>query len=536
MTFVAPSIDYLRLAPFLIILGAACLGILVEAFVPRKPRFITQIIVAVLAPLAAIGVTVWQWGSVGQGLADPHASASGKVVSGTVLIDGPTQGFWIILLAFGLISVILFAERHVHSGATAFTPMAAAIPGSTLETEAADAGRAHSEVFPLALFSLSGMMLFVAADDLLVLFVALEILSLPLYVLSGLARHRRMVSGEAALKYFLLGAAASAIFLFGVTMLFGYSGGFGYEAVAAAVQSPTQSDSLMLAGLGLLAVGLLFKMGAVPFHSWVPDVYQGAPTPVTAFMSVCTKVAAVAGFLRLFYVCLGGMRWTWQPLVAGVAILTMVVGAIIAINQSDVKRVLAYSSVAHAGFVLVPFVGAYTVQTGLKTWQMSSVGSIMFYLAAYGFATVGAFALVTLVRSQGREVTALSAWSGIGRRHPWMGVTMLIFLLSLAGIPLTGGFVGKLVAFIAAWEGGYWWLTLVAVALSLVAVFIYFRVIQVMFFREPTAETGTVETPGAATWIVVVVCLVGTLGLGLVPGPVTEVLNQVSAFLMAAGF
>ena len=542
MTFVAPSIDYLKLAPFLIILGAACVGILIEAFVPRKPRFATQVVLAVLAPVAALALTVYNWGSAGWGLADPHSATApdgyGAVVSGTVLIDGPTQGFWLILLACGLVSLILFAERHVHSGATSFTPMAAAIPGSTLEADASQAGRVHSEVFPLALFSLSGMMLFVAADDLLLLFVALEILSLPLYVLCGLARHRRMVSGEAALKYFLLGAAASAIFLFGVAMLFGYSGGFGYENIASAVQSPTQSDTLMLAGLGLLAVGLLFKMGAVPFHSWVPDVYQGAPTPVTAFMSVCTKVAAVGGFLRLFYVCLGGMRWTWQPILAGIAILTMVIGAIIAITQSDIKRVLAYSSVAHAGFILVPFVGAYTIQSGMNEWQMSSVGSIMFYLAAYGFATIGAFALVTLVRSQGREATGLAAWTGIGRRHPVMGVAMIIFLLSLAGIPLTGGFIGKLVAFIAAWEGGYWWLTLTAIAVSLVAVFIYFRVIQVMFLREPEdgAEVAEVENPGAGTWIVVAVCLLGTLGLGLVPGPVTDLFNQVSAFLMAAGF
>ena len=536
--FTAPSLDYLKLAPFLIVLGAACLGILLEAFLPRRARYATQVALAAVALTAAITMVVWNWGADGRGLADPTA---GYIISGTVLVDGPVQSMWAILFGFGLICVAFFAERRLHSGATAFTPSAAAIPGSKAEAEASGAGLVHSEVFPLALFSLSGMALFVAANDLLVLFVALEILSLPLYVMSGLARHRRLVSQEAALKYFLLGAAASAIFLFGVGLLFGYAGSFSYDRLAGAVTFAAGQDTLLLAGMGLVAVGLLFKVGAVPFHSWVPDVYQGAPTPVTAFMSVCTKIAAVGGLLRLFYVGLGGMRWTWQPILAAVAILTIVVGAIIAINQSDVKRILAYSSIAHAGFILVPLVGAFTLQTGLPAGQVGSVASILFYLVAYGFATIGCFAVVSLVRSQGHEVTDLGSWAGLGRRHPVIGVTMVIFLLSLAGIPLTAGFVGKFAAFMAAWRGGYWWLALVAIAGSVIAAYIYIRVIQVMFFREPQAGSlsGADEVdmvaPGTATWIVLVVCLAGTLVLGLAPAPLLDALQSAASFMIPSG-
>ena len=539
MDFIAPTLDYLKLAPFLIVLGAACVEILLEAFLPRRIRFAAQVIVSVAALLAALVLLFWAWGK-GSGLVDP---SSGTVISGTVLVDGPAKSLWTILLGFGLISVILFAERRVHSGATAFTPSAASIPGSAAESEASGAGLVHSEVFPLALFSLSGMMLFIAANNLLVLFVALEILSLPLYVMSGLARHRRLVSQEAALKYFLLGAAASAIFLFGVAFLFGYAGSFSYDQLANALTFTWGQDALMLAGMGLVSVGLLFKIGAVPFHSWVPDVYQGAPTPVTAFMSVCTKVAAVGGLLRLFYVGLGGMRWTWQPILAGVAILTIVVGAIIAINQSDIKRVMAYSSIAHAGFVLVPVVGAFAMQTGLPSGQVGSVASVLFYLVAYGFATIGCFAIITLVRRNGQEANDLDSWAGIGRRHPVIGVSMVIFLLSLAGIPLTAGFVGKFVAFMAAWRGGYWWLALVAIAGSVIAVCIYIRVIGVMFFREPVippepTDSDTVAdlvNPGTATWIVLILCMIGTLGLGIWPGPVLDALQAAASFVLPSG-
>jgi NADH-quinone oxidoreductase subunit N len=540
LEFVAPAINYGRLAPFLIVIGAAALGVLVEAFVERGWRHEVQTGLALLALLSAGVVVALQWGSTGYGLADPDPVSG---AAGSIMVDGPTQVFWLVLLGCGILGVLLFAERSAYGGRPAFTAAAATIPGSRAEAEATVAQMEHSEVFPLALFSLSGMMLFVAGDDLLVLFVALEILSLPLYVLAALARHRRLASQEAALKYFLLGAAASAIFLFGAALLFAYAGSFDLVDLSAAYINGTgESNSLILAGLGLVAVGLLFKIGAVPFHNWAPDVYQGAPTPVTGFMAVGTKVAAVAALLRIFYVGLGGALWTWRPLLIGVAILTMAVGAVVGIVQSDIKRLIAYSSIAHAGFVLVGVAAALVyvnVTVSADGYSLlveagdglGSVGSIVVYLIAYGFATLGCFACVTLVQTQGREATELASWAGLGKVKPWFGAVLLVCLLSLAGIPLTAGFIGKFAVFAAAWRAGLWWLALIAVLLSVVAVYIYFRVVIVMFFRDPDPAVE-IKAPGPATVVVLVVAVLGTLILGLIPGPLTDLLATATTFLI----
>jgi NADH-quinone oxidoreductase subunit N len=217
-------------------------------------------------------------------------------------------------------------------------------------------------------------------------------------------------------------------------------------------------------------------------------------------------------------------------------VLSILVGAIVAINQSDIKRVLAYSAVAHAGFALVPLVGAVTIQSGLVPGQAGSVASVMFYLVAYGFATLGCFALVTLVRTQGHETADLAHWAGLAKRYPWLGWTMVVLMASLAGIPLTAGFVGKFVAFAAAWRGGYAWLAAVAVAGSLVAVYLYFRVIQIMFFAEPDpAVVVEVARPGPATWVVLIVALLGTLGFAVVPGPLLDLFQATAGFLIPAG-
>ena len=276
---------------------------------------------------------------------------------GAISVDGPALFTWILLLALTLVSVLLFAERSVDGGLSAFAAQAAAVPGSEAEREGTGGRVQHTEVFPLMLFAVGGMLLFAAANDLLTLFVALEVFSLPLYLLCGLARRRRLMSQEAAVKYFLLGAFSSAFLLFGIALLYGYAGTMSLGGISDALATQTGGDAILLAGTGLLAVGLLFKVGAVPFHTWTPDVYQGAPTPVTGFMAACTKVAAFVALLRVFYVALAGPRWDWAPMMWVVAILTMVVGAIVAITQTDVKRMLAYSSIAHAGFLLTAFVG-----------------------------------------------------------------------------------------------------------------------------------------------------------------------------------
>src|SRR5688500_6441170 len=251
------------------------------------------------------------------------------------------------------------------------------------------------------MFSVGGMMLFPAANDLLTMFVALEVLSLPLYLLTGLARRRRLLSQEAALKYFLLGAFSSGFFLYGVALVYGYAGSMQFSAINEAVRNDTANQSLLLIGIVMLSVGLFFKVGAAPFQAWTPDVYQGAPTPVTAFMAAGTKVAAFGAILRLFYVAFGADRWSWQPMMWVVAILTMLVGAILAITQTDVKRLLAYSSVAHTGFILTGVLGVQAAGD-LAQGEITATQAVLFYLATYGFATLGAFAVISLVRDSGR--------------------------------------------------------------------------------------------------------------------------------------
>lgn len=515
----APTLEWLQLSPLLVLLGAGALGVLVEAFVPRTARYAIQAFLAAIAVVVALGLTINNW----------IAGESLIAAMGSVVIDGPTHIFWTMLLIFGLGGVALFAERGVGGGQSAFAASAATVPGSPLEREAERLKREHTEVFPLLMFALFGMLLFVSSNDLLILFVALEILSLPLYLLSGMARRRRLLSQEAALKYFLLGAFASGFFLFGAALLYGYSGSFDLGAIAEAITAGTSSNMLLLGGILLLATGILFKIGAVPFHAWTPDVYVGAPTPVTGFMAIATKTAAVGALLRVFYVALGGARWDWQPILTAVAIATMLVGAAVALVQTDVKRLLAYSSVAHAGFILVGAVGVVAAAEGVS---LNSVGSIAFYLLAYGFATLGAFAVVTMVRRSGGEANNLNSWRGLGRAHPVVGTVMTLFLLSFAGIPPTAGFVGKLAVFSAAWAGGYGWLVFVAVVFSLVAAFLYLKIIVAIWFQdEVEGETAEVVTPSLWTWCVLVVAALATIILGILPGGLLELFNGAAEFI-----
>jgi NADH-quinone oxidoreductase subunit N len=373
----------------------------------------------------------------------------------------------------------------------------------------------------------SGMLLFPASNDLLIMFVALEVLSLPLYLLCGLARRRRLLSQEAAMKYFLLGAFSSAFFLYGIALVYGYAGSFELAEIDRAVSASSSANTYLLGGIGLISVGLLFKVGAAPFHAWTPDVYQGAPTSVTAFMAACTKIAAFGALMRVFYVAFGGASWDWRPLMWVVAVLTMVVGSVIAITQTDVKRMLAYSSIAHAGFVLVGFAGVYA-GTGSG---VTSVSSVLFYLTAYGFSTIGAFAVITLVRDAGGETTALARWAGLGREAPVLAGVFAFFLLAFAGIPLTSGFIGKWTVFAAAWSGGAWPLVVVAVVTSAVAAFFYVRVIVAMFFSDPVGTAPAVAVPSLLTTTVIAVTVLATFALGVVPGPVLDLAQQAGAFV-----
>ncbi|MCH9735332.1 MAG: NADH-quinone oxidoreductase subunit NuoN [Actinomycetia bacterium] len=527
MTLPTPSVEYALISPMLIVLGAAVLGVLIEAFLPRRGRYAAQMVLSLTALVAAFVAVLM----IVRGL---HGGNGASAVMGAVAIDKPALFLQAAILLIAVLGILLIGERRIaiwgndagggprSAGLDAFTPQASAIPGSVTEQQATRAGVAQTEVFPLTMFAIGGMLIFPAANDLLTMFIALEVLSLPLYLLCGLARRRRLLSQESALKYFLLGAFSSAFFLYGAAMLYGYAGTLTLDGIAGAVASDAGKPSLALIGTGLLVVGLLFKVGAAPFHSWIPDVYQGAPTPITAFMSAATKIAAFGAMLRLFYVALPGLHTDWRPVLWAIAILTMVVGTVIAIAQTDVKRMLGYSAVAHSGFILV----------GVIAGNEAGVSSTLFYLFVYGFSTVGAFALVGLVRdADGEEDTTLTRWAGLGKRYPVVGTVFSLFLLAFAGIPLTSGFVGKFAVFKAAGEGGEMPLVVVGVIASAVAAYFYVRVIVLMFFTERPEDAPEVVVPSALTTAAITVTAAVTFALGALPQPLLDLASSSGGFL-----
>ena len=524
MNMPTPSFEYGLLSPMLIVFGAAIAGVLVEAFVSRDRRYAVQVVLS-LVGLAAAFVAVVQLAR------DLHGTVGRTAVVGAVAVDAPALFLQATILLVGILGILLIAERRIPTesesdggagGLDAFTPQASAVVGSVAEKVAAKAGVMQTEVFPLTLFAVGGMLLFPAADDLLTMFIALEVLSLPLYLMCGLARRRRLLSQEAALKYFLLGAFSSAFFLYGAALLYGYSGTLSLGGIADAIAAGSGQTSLALIGTGLVLVGVLFKVGAVPFHSWIPDVYQGAPTPITAFMAAATKIAAFGALLRIFYVGVPQLHAEWRPVLWAIAILTMIVGTVTAVTQTDVKRMLAYSAIAHTGFIL----------TGVIAANESGLSSTLFYLFAYGFSTLGAFAVVGLVRDKaGEEETAMARWAGLGRRYPIVGIVFSLFLLAFAGIPLTSGFVSKFAVFKAAGEGGAIPLVIVGVVASAIAAYFYVRVIVLMFFTEPPDDAPDVVAPSALSTAVVTVTAAVTFALGALPQPLLDLANIADQFL-----
>jgi NADH-quinone oxidoreductase subunit N len=515
-TFQTPSIEYSKLLPMLIVFGVAIVGVLIEAFMGRRYRQEVQVGLALGGLVAAFIAVVT--------LAGENTIAA----EGAIAVDGPALFLQGTILLLAIPGVLTAAERDLDTGG-AFTSAGSSMPGSDHERTLTVTGVTQTEVFPLLMFAVGGMLMFPSANDLLTMFVALEVLSLPLYLLCGLARRRRLLSQEASLKYFLLGSFSSAFFLYGVALLYGYAGTVRLSGIAAAVSANSGSDALLLIGTGLLGVGLLFKIGAVPFHAWTPDVYQGAPTPVTGFMAACTKVAAFGALLRVFYVGLGGLAWDWHPMMWAVAIITMVLGSVVAVTQTDVKRMLAYSSIAHAGFILTGLVatGARVSSSG----ELLGVSSVLFYLLAYGFTTIGAFAVVTLVRDSAGEATHLSQWAGLGRRSPLVAGVFALFLLAFAGIPLTSGFTGKFAVFSAAVEGGATPLVIVGVLMSAVAAFFYVRVIVLMFFSEPALDGPAVVVPSVLTTAAIALGAAVTVVLGVAPSQVLDLAGQASQFV-----
>ncbi len=507
--FVPPGIDYAAIMPMVLVLGAGVVAILVDAFAPVRLRAVVNAGLSVLALAVALA---WIVG---------RAGTSVVTVNGSVVVDGPALFAQAAIVVFSLLSVLLYTEKRLDPAGDSFAPAGSSVPGSEVERVLTLQRVQQTEVYALTLFASGGMMVMVAANDLLTMFIALEVLSLPLYLLSTLSRRKRLLSHESGMKYFLLGAFASAFFLYGSALVYGGSGSLNFAEIDAGISTRVGVDSLLLVGMGMVAVGLLFKISAVPFHFWTPDVYQGAPTVVTGYMAAATKAAAFIALMRVFYVAFGGLVADWTVLLWAVAAVTMLLGSVLALTQTDVKRMLAYSSIAHAGFLLV----------GLLAADPAGTGAVLFYLLVYGITTVGAFAVVTLVRDAGGEATHLSQWAGLGRKSPAVAGAFALFLLSLAGIPLTAGFIGKLTVFAAAFDGGQAVLVVIALVASAIAAFFYVRVIVLMFFSDPPPGGPTVSVPSAATSVVIAVAAVTTLLLGVIPAPVLELAQQASEFV-----
>jgi NADH-quinone oxidoreductase subunit N len=512
--FTTPHLNYKALMPILILLGAAIVGVLIEAFVPRRLRQGVQLATGFGALVAAFIFVILN----ARGFS---ATNRGTITAdGAVAVDGPALFLQGALILLGAVALLLVAERSVERGG-AFVASAAVTAGTEMDRAQARREPSATDVYPLMIFSLGGMLLFVSANDLLTMFVALEVFSLPLYLLCALARKRRLLSQEAAMKYFLLGAFASAFFLFGIALIYGFAGVVGFSGIHDASLTSSNSPALLFGGFALIAIGLLFKAAAVPFHVWTPDVYQGAPTPITGFMAACTKTAAFGALLRVAYVAFGGVSWEFKIVLGVIAVLTMLVGSVLAVTQTEIKRLLAYSSIANAGYVLV----------GVLALNRDGLSSSMFYLVAYGFTIIAAFGVVTMVRDADGEATHLSRWAGLGRRSPLYAAVFTFLMLAFAGIPLTSGFTAKFAVFAAAIGGGQTWLVIAGVITSMILAFPYLRVVVLMYLSEPGEQTPTISIPGALTSAALAVGVLATLVLGLVPTPVLDLANHAAQFL-----
>ncbi len=386
-------------------------------------------------------------------------------------------------------------------------------------------GIMRSEFYALMLFSIGGMMLMGHAMNLLMVFLAVELLSIPLYILCGIARPR-LESEESAMKYFLMGAFASGFLVYGIALVYGAAGTTSLPALSAILSAagagarPEYDPALLFAGAALILVGLGFKVAAAPFHMWTPDVYEGAPTTVTAFMATATKAAGFAAVLRVFMFGFQPLLPEWQPIVALITALTMIVGNVAALVQNNVKRMLAYSSIAHAGYALA----------GVAAGSEAGAAGVLFYLAAYAFTTLAAFAVMTAMGSGTEENQTFDAYAGLGRRRPVLGIVMAVAMFSLIGIPPTAGFVGKYFLFGAAVAAGLTWLAVIGVLTSVISSYFYLRLVMTMFMREPQTE-GEPIPANAPRSLAAAISVAAVFIFGLLPAPL---LSMITASVQSA--
>ena len=456
------------LLPTLVVLIAGALVLALDLVPQALPREVAPMI-ALAGMVAALLATLARWSTPGRAFRD------------MVVLDNFALFFNVVICYAGALIVLLSMDYLRRTGAES------------------------GEYWALVLFATAGMMLMAAAGDLVVVFLALELMSLSLYVLAGLFK-RELASGEAAMKYFLLGAFASSFLLYGIALVYGATGTTNLDRIAAALASRPR-DPVFAIGLGLLMVGFGFKISSVPFHMWVPDVYQGAPTSVTALIATGSKAGAFAALIRVLTVTLRGVPPDWAALLWAMAAVTMTVGNVVALAQSNLKRMLAYSSIAHVGYMLV----------GLVAGGVGGAGSVLFYLLTYTFTTAGAFGVITLCEHERGEAVEVADYAGLARRHPVLAAALGLFLLSLVGIPPLAGFVGKFYVFGAAVRAGYVWLAVIGVLNSAVSVFYYLRLMVLMYMREAQETMPAIRVPVTLA-LVLLVTAAGTIWPGLFPG------------------
>ncbi len=489
-----PNIDLTVVAPLLVIFGWATGLLLIDLFlIPSNNKRITgYIAMAGLIVTALVALLTQPWA--------PHmlAEQASAPFSGMLVADGFSLVLTVLFVLVGLVCVALSLEY---------------LPQQGIE---------QGEFYPLLMFATGGMLLMVQATDFIMLFLGVELLSITLYILTAFA-YPRLSSEEAGMKYLLLGAFAAGFFVYGIALIYGATGTSNLADIGQQAQRlPADAHTLLLAGGSLVLIAFAFKIALAPFHMWTPDVYEGAPTPVTAFMSVGTKGAALAAIARILLLALPTFADYWVPVLGGLAVLTMVVGNVGALTQTNVKRMLAYSSIGHAGYIL----------PGLLAMSDRGTQAFLFYIVAYALTNLGAFGVLIALEQRGEAAWSLDDFSGLWQRRPLLAVAMAVCMLSLAGMPPTAGFVAKFSVFVAAWQSGLGVLVLAGLLTSAVAVYFYLRIIVRMFMEAPLREARPLLPRGVAVCIAVAV--VGTLLFGLIPSPVIDLVQSASLADVAA--
>jgi NADH-quinone oxidoreductase subunit N len=480
--FMPSADDLLRFSPELILtIAGTLLMVLDPIFARRTPRLFGHI--SILAFLAGIV------GALGA------QTVTGSSFSNLLIVDGYATFFRILVLSIGILAVLLSYQY--------------------LDRERAETGEYHA----LLLFCVAGQCLMVASNDLIMIFIGLEISSIATYILAGYLRNDKR-NNESALKYFLLGSFATGFLLYGIAVIYGIAGSTKLDEIRTALSQPGVSTAAVAIAAALMIVGLGFKVSGAPFQMWAPDVYQGAPAPVSVFMATGPKAAAFAVFLRIFMTSFQQISSDWEPLIWISALLSMTIGNFAALTQNNLKRLMAYSAIAHAGYILVAFAAK----------SDGGAAAVMFYLAAYALMNIGAFAVIIHICGKGEKNLRVEDLAGLGRTQPFTAALLTVFLLSLIGVPLTGGFFGKFYIFRAALQSNLVWLTVLGLLNSAVAAYYYLRLMVVMYMYEPGEVANSLEPLSPGLRAALVLPAIGTFFLGILPGAVLNFARASAAF------